>query len=830
MKHMYRAAVIALVLAAPGAAARAADRAPDGFEGELEVILTNALFYGDTPEGKPARLTLHLERRDGKWRDVWGSGYNRGIHTGLVEQAAVGPDGLRLELGMLIGGDRWLDGGGATYTVEAKSTAPGRFEGTFQGQWRGSKVSGPARAWVKPPRPMRVEGFVPLKSGEHPRILFRKHELEDLKAKLRTPLGRAYLERAKASDDLVSLGMLYQLTGERQYADRAKGLIEAFGGNIAPGGQGAGTGGVGHRFVTVALAYDLCLDAWPEAFRQKLAKEMAHMAHIRQVYLAVAGANYDPCSNFYGPATGSAAINTLALYGDAKGPAPKRPDELAGALARKLGGGREQDVALRAWQIDRREWEETNAADPGITALFLKARRQMHLHYRIGVGDGGFQAETGAYADIGSWYPLVYAAAHRRIFGRDVSAYPDITHLVPRRMMQVVFREGGKDLVQKINSVAGFRPQWCAAAFPLAPAAWQPAMLWAWNRAAGVTDAASIPKILGEGRQNGLYLAHAFVNYPLKMKPAHPGQVMPLTWQAPTLGFYCFRSGWQGRDEFISQVFVKASRIRGWNHPNAGTFRVLGFGHTWVVGSNDRLGFREQEPVVLLPADRHDAGACGTVTFLAAGPDGSGGLTIDLHEVYARRDDIPEARALAPMAARRGPVQIDVSRLRPTLLPRPKQEPITGLRAVAFDYSGLSGSPCLIALVDRIRGGKQKEWRWQVAQEGTKEALLPQVRIDGATFALDYGDASLKGHFAAPPGVQVAHHHKGAVLGSPGGRQFVGGVRCVTAAGGDDFFLVATVQRGDPPPARIEGRGLDAKVTIGRRTVRFDGEKIVFGP
>ena len=58
MKHMYRAAVIALVLAAPGAAARAADRAPDGFEGELEVILTNALFYGDTPEGKPARLTL----------------------------------------------------------------------------------------------------------------------------------------------------------------------------------------------------------------------------------------------------------------------------------------------------------------------------------------------------------------------------------------------------------------------------------------------------------------------------------------------------------------------------------------------------------------------------------------------------------------------------------------------------------------------------------------------------------------------------------------------------------------------------------------------------
>ena len=30
--------------------------------------------------------------------------------------------------------------------------------------------------------------------------------------------------------------------------------------------------------------------------------------------------------------------------------------------------------------------------------------------------------------------------------------------------------------------------------------------------------------------------------------------------------------------------------------------------------------------------------------------------------------------------------------------------------------------------------------------------------------------------------------------------------------------------------AKVEGAGLDAKVTIGRRTVRFDGEKVVLGP
>jgi hypothetical protein len=28
---------------------------------------------------------------------------------------------------------------------------------------------------------------------------------------------------------------------------------------------------------------------------------------------------------------------------------------------------------------------------------------------------------------------------------------------------------------------------------------------------------------------------------------------------------------------------------------------------------------------------------------------------------------------------------------------------------------------------------------------------------------------------------------------------------------------------------RVEGKGLDAKVTMGKQTVRFDGQKLVFG-
>jgi len=42
-----------------------------------------------------------------------------------------------------------------------------------------------------------------------------------------------------------------------------------------------------------------------------------------------------------------------------------------------------------------------------------------------------------------------------------------------------------------------------------------------------------------------------------------------------------------------------------------------------------------------------------------------------------------------------------------------------------------------------------------------------------------------------------------------------------------EFFVVVTVGRGDPPAVKTEGEGLKAKVTVGKRTIRFDGEKIV---
>ena len=477
----------------------------------------------------------------------------------------------------------------------------------------------------------------------------------------------------------------------------------------------------------------------------------------------------------------------------------------------------ELDVAL--WQADRAAWEASGAVDPVKDLYAGISHRRMCWHYRLGMGDGGFQAETGAYARIGAWYPLVYATAYRKMHGRDASPQPDVTHLMPRRMMQVLFGKDGRQVVEKINSDVGFFPWWCAAGFPIAPQAYQPGLLWAWNHSRGVTDEASRVNIIRRPEEKapprGLDMAHALVAYPLEAKAVHPGRCMPLTWEAPDFGYYCFRSGWQGDDEFIAQVFLKAKMVGGWNHGNAGTFRIYGLGHGWVATPESRNGVRAQEPVVYLPADEHNENACGRLTHLETAKDGSGSLTIDLGDVYSA-----PGRGLYDRNLIRRPENFAASG-------------ITVLRALAFDYSGASGAPCLMVLVDRVVGGKQKQWYWQLIPAGRKDAeAAAKVRVEAGGFTLDYGDATMRATFVAPAAAQIQagveqikirdarHGYHGPVCR-------VKAVAPNPAEG--DFFVVVTFQRGRPQPVKVDGAGLAAKVTVGGQTVRFDGKKIVLG-
>jgi hypothetical protein len=52
----------------------------------------------------------------------------------------------------------------------------------------------------------------------------------------------------------------------------------------------------------------------------------------------------------------------------------------------------------------------------------------------------------------------------------------------------------------------------------------------------------------------------------------------------------------------------------------------------------------------------------------------------------------------------------------------------------------------------------------------------------------------------------------------------------VKATGGDEFFVVMTLQRDVPPAVETNGTGLRATAIVGKQTIRFDGKNIVLAP
>ena len=160
------------------------------------------------------------------------------------------------------------------------------------------------------------------------------------------------------------------------------------------------------------------------------------------------------------------------------------------------------------WQQDRRLWDKTGMAP--VRQLWLdRGWFQNYQHYRWGVGDGGFMGETGGYAEISSWYPSVYASMYPNFFGRTVSAHPDVTHIMPRQIMQSVYPAGGdtgkgkasgpvgNPSACRLNSTLTLNPRWLACHFGIIPDRYKPSALWVWNYLTGVKDEASIPNAIG---------------------------------------------------------------------------------------------------------------------------------------------------------------------------------------------------------------------------------------------------------------------------------------------------------------------------------------------
>ncbi|MCC5830650.1 MAG: hypothetical protein JJU36_14485 [Phycisphaeraceae bacterium] len=541
-------------------------------------------------------------------------------------------------------------------------------------------------------------------------------------------------------------------------------------------------------------------------------------------------------------------------------------DEEAAQARRRMREQYEQQLA--DWRFDHDQWKRTGGADVRYLRLAEAGQHVMDTVFTEMLGEGGYM--SGGRQMVAMDGPNRYAFIYRNVTGRTPGFRGEVADYIPRTMFVHPYRQDRQMIGQEVNGRPGFIAAWpdtgrdmaadhFATLLPLLRAEWRPAALWAWkyHTGASMDNEEGMRKILTAAPRSysvtqpyGTFDTHpiyAFLNWPSDMRPVEPAQAMPLTWQAPEFGFYGFRNEWSGRDsQFITQFFA-ATRNQG-----AGTLRVAGLGHVWSHGLEDSTPERRFfENVVQLPGAGIMEQARGRVIHHEARADGSGAISLDLADVYATPVMDDNGRPIAPYEWY-GDVR------RPHAF---GDSGIEGMRAMAVDYSGRSGAPCMIVLVDQVEGHEVPLWAWQLdsasegimqrdidktgpgrevfADEAFKKAangqlLLTetqpfeddriQLHADGFTFR--QGGASMRATFVAPqrPRIELAERVQYHRVNIEVIRREV--ARGVFVEGDGRFFVILTFQDGAAPAVRVlRGQGLESVVRVGDATVRYGAER-----
>lgn len=328
-------------------------------------------------------------------------------------------------------------------------------------------------------------------------------------------------------------------------------------------------------------------------------------------------------------------------------------------------------------------------------------------------------------------------------------------------------------------------------------------MLWAWNRLL----AQSASKI------NAMTASFTLVNYPLNMEEKNPEQILPKAIADRQKGGYVFRDHWQNQNDIVAQVFLKSKPLRAvWWYVGDGAFRIYGLGHPWVIkGATNKYqaSDRQFENVVQMPDSINGWLGAKTIDFQNQ-DNGSGSISLNLNDTYlARRQEQNRGLPLADYSGR-------------VLRENTLDLGIRGIRYFATDYSGVSGSPGLFVLVDKLTGGGDKVWQMLVAPEH-------QISISSNIFTITASDGtSRKGTFIAPTNVALSplepqkfeyRNLRGEAVSE------TLNLNGIQAKGGDSFFVVMTLQTGAAPQVEIQGLGLDAHVKVGKQMISL-GEKI----
>jgi hypothetical protein len=338
---------------------------------------------------------------------------------------------------------------------------------------------------------------------------------------------------------MAGYGLLYQLTGERKYADFGRQCLEkALQGcrdrdNRYSFKDPFGALRAGPSLGWMALGYDLCYDGWDDDFRQKAAAAIAGYNEGEWMSLEelTAGRRQHPGSNHWGMQVGGAAMALLAVM---------------------------NDPGVDAARINK---------------LLEISQKSMIRNMTEGFGDGGFFAEGDGTGSMASHIVFLSALqAWRTAAGRDFISPRPNAQWMAHKWFFLSIPDGSDDPKKWFWPGRGGYPHniwdrggisgggYFSIAFGISSEAQKAALLWFYNH----SGLAKLDQQAGAALDAPSPYPHhsilSFVNWPAGMAQKNPGDVLPRAFRDSKWNFYAWRNRWQDRDDVVITILTRGAK------------------------------------------------------------------------------------------------------------------------------------------------------------------------------------------------------------------------------------------------------------------------------
>lgn len=388
-------------------------------------------------------------------------------------------------------------------------------------------------------------------NSEHPRLLMSKNDVAAIRARAGqepyASVARALREslippdtqagETNLYDDYgVKCASLYVLTGDKAFAEAAGTQALLMVGDQRNWNNGRSKGLTRAAGVLrVALSYDFCADAWPEVTRTQVSSRLRFAADGLMRSMG-AGANVMLANNWQAVRYAGAGLAYLAS------------DESDG----------------------------TNKAG--------QAYSRLKAHLNANLGDNGWNPEGIDYTQYPWQFTGPFGIAAQR------AGLGDLRQEVPKTALTLWTTIVGTVAIPRDKGVGlhadlcDDNPVWnsdgtASLAYWYAPEVQKPALKFMFDRLCG----AGGDKSWDSGEAGGIY---AVLYYPTRVQARDPAQVMGLNYTDRSQGIALFRNRFKDEDDIVALVNAHSRQPTGCHGgPDTDTFRIIGLGSCWAVGS-----------------------------------------------------------------------------------------------------------------------------------------------------------------------------------------------------------------------------------------------------